>query len=135
MGNSSSSHQPLERGFTRGTFGDIKNVVGIKFQKNNFLSADKMKILRASLAVFLETKLLLLFFFCNPTHLSPSFVFIHRRHLHSVAVKDPQRKWIDFANHSAIHFEGAKIVCRKHRSHINGSLMKPLCGRQRVSSR
>ena len=31
MGNSSSSHQPLERGFTRGTFGDIKNVVGIRF--------------------------------------------------------------------------------------------------------
>lgn len=31
MGNSSSSHQPLERGFTRGTFGDVKNVVGIFF--------------------------------------------------------------------------------------------------------
>lgn len=29
MGNSSSSHQPLERGFTRGTYGDIKNVVCI----------------------------------------------------------------------------------------------------------
>lgn len=29
MGNTSSSHQPLERGFTRGTFGDFKNVVGI----------------------------------------------------------------------------------------------------------
>jgi hypothetical protein len=28
MGNSSSSHhQPLERGFTRGTFGDVKNAV------------------------------------------------------------------------------------------------------------
>ena len=35
MGNSSSSHQPLERGFTRGTFGDIKNVVGIKFHNSN----------------------------------------------------------------------------------------------------
>lgn len=33
MGNSSSSHQPLERGFTRGTFGDIKNVVRIKFHR------------------------------------------------------------------------------------------------------
>lgn len=29
MGNSTSSHEPLERGFTRGTFGDVKNTVGI----------------------------------------------------------------------------------------------------------
>lgn len=46
MGNSSSSHQPLERGFTRGTYGDIKNVVCIlKFHieraKNNFIESEE----------------------------------------------------------------------------------------------
>jgi len=29
MGNSSSTHEPLEKGFTRGTFGDVANAVGI----------------------------------------------------------------------------------------------------------
>lgn len=49
MGNSSSSHQPLERGFTRGTFGDFKSVVGIH------LHLDMNSFLFHSLLVFFES--------------------------------------------------------------------------------
>lgn len=31
MGNSTSTHEPLERGFTRGTYGDVKNTVCKQF--------------------------------------------------------------------------------------------------------
>ncbi|CRK93592.1 CLUMA_CG007125, isoform A [Clunio marinus] len=47
MGNSSSSHQPLERGFTRGTFGDIKNVKSSSFRSSK-RSPRKMDRLRKS---------------------------------------------------------------------------------------
>ncbi|CAO1362934.1 unnamed protein product [Diamesa tonsa] len=47
MGNSSSSHQPLERGFTRGTFGDVKNVKSASFRTSK-RSPKKMDRLRKS---------------------------------------------------------------------------------------
>ncbi|KAG5676822.1 hypothetical protein PVAND_006629 [Polypedilum vanderplanki] len=47
MGNS-SSHQPLERGFTRGTFGDIKNVKSSSFRSSKRFSPKKMDRLRKS---------------------------------------------------------------------------------------
>ncbi|XP_070496860.1 protein numb isoform X1 [Chironomus tepperi] len=50
MGNSSSSHQPLERGFTRGAVnnGDIKNVKSSSFRTSKRFSPKKMDRLRKS---------------------------------------------------------------------------------------
>lgn len=127
MGNSSSSHQPLERGFTRGTFGDIKNVVGIKFHNSNENIESVACGFPGNLFVFV---------FIHSFEIRLTFHFrFHRRQLRFAVAKDPQKKWIDFANHSVTHFEGAKIVYRKLQSHINGNPMRTLCGRQRVSLR
>lgn len=58
MGNSSSSHQPLERGFQRGTYGDIKNVVGIHiiyiydFLFTSLLFITQKRLLRAKLKLY-----------------------------------------------------------------------------------
>lgn len=47
MGNSTSSHEPLERGFTRGTFGDVKNTKSASFRQSK-RSPKKMDRLRKS---------------------------------------------------------------------------------------
>uniref|UniRef100_A0A182LT26 PID domain-containing protein n=1 Tax=Anopheles culicifacies TaxID=139723 RepID=A0A182LT26_9DIPT len=47
MGNSNSSHEPLERGFTRGTYGDVKNTKSASFRQSK-RSPKKMDRLRKS---------------------------------------------------------------------------------------
>uniref|UniRef100_A0A182JQ54 PID domain-containing protein n=1 Tax=Anopheles christyi TaxID=43041 RepID=A0A182JQ54_9DIPT len=47
MGNSNSSHEPLERGFTRGTYGDVKNAKSASFRQSK-RSPKKMDRLRKS---------------------------------------------------------------------------------------
>uniref|UniRef100_A0A1Q3F2V7 Putative adaptor protein numb n=1 Tax=Culex tarsalis TaxID=7177 RepID=A0A1Q3F2V7_CULTA len=47
MGNSTSSHEPLERGFTRGTYGDVKNTKAASFRHSK-RSPKKMDRLRKS---------------------------------------------------------------------------------------
>lgn len=47
MGNSTSSHEPLERGFTRGTYGDVKNTKSASFRHSK-RSPKKMDRLRKS---------------------------------------------------------------------------------------
>ncbi|XP_049531515.1 protein numb isoform X1 [Anopheles darlingi] len=47
MGNSNSSHEPLERGFTRGTYGDTKNTKSASFRQSK-RSPKKMDRLRKS---------------------------------------------------------------------------------------
>uniref|UniRef100_A0A2M3Z990 Putative adaptor protein numb n=1 Tax=Anopheles braziliensis TaxID=58242 RepID=A0A2M3Z990_9DIPT len=47
MGNSNSSHEPLERGFTRGTYGDAKNTKSASFRQSK-RSPKKMDRLRKS---------------------------------------------------------------------------------------
>lgn len=83
MGNSSSSHQPLERAFTRGTFGDVKNVVCTTFIISNyfffFVSKEQGQLSEKHI---------------NLTGLIEFKFLIYRNQHHSVQVKNHQKRWI-----------------------------------------
>lgn len=124
MGNSNSSHEPLERGFTRGTYGDVKNAVST----NSTLITILMSVYPFTIYTYIHYiniiySIVSIVIVCQIIMRYACLLYLRccRNQLHSDRANDHLRKWIDCANHSEIHSVDARTVFQRRQSPTNGN--------------
>lgn len=115
MGNTPSAthtHEPLEHGFVRGKFGDIKNAVGVLFLPVFYwhLFTYNSIFLAIKISVFVLIDLFV--------------IYSCRRQHRSVLVNVRIKIWIDLDVHFVIPSAEERNVFQNPPNHISGKLMK-----------